>query len=351
KIKNKFKEQQQDYVLREALEKMERNRENRPFLGPLYRLNARYYMQYDSLEQATVYFNKSLRNAQNDHGLLHRNYQDLGTMYFDNSKYKLAGAYYDSTLTYLNSNTKEYRVLSRKRDNLDDVIKYEQMVTRNDSILMVLQLNDVQRNAYYQKHIDSLVAYQEQLKEKQEIAASRLGNQRGFLEGFSKENRAVEFYFYNSTSVSYGKQQFKAIWGDRVLEDNWRVNGRTVRSDQAVIAKTDTTVANPLHQLSYYLERLPVGETAIDSLHTETNFANYQLGLLYKEKFQEYQLSANKLETVLANNPEERLILPSNYNLYKLYQQIEPAKAEKYKAAIIQRYPESRYAMLLKNPS
>src|SRR5690606_24660064 len=142
----------------------------------------------------------------------------------------------------------------------------------------------------------------------------RLGNQRGFLEGFSKENRAVEFYFYNTTSVSYGIQQFKAIWGDRVLEDNWRVNGRTVRSDQAVIAKTDTTVANPLHQLSYYLDKLPVGEMAIDSLHTETNFANYQLGLLYKEKFQEYQLSANKLETVLANNPEERLILPSNYN-------------------------------------
>lgn len=351
KIKNKFKEQQQDYVLREELEKMERNRENRAFLGPLYRLHALYYMQYDSLEQATVYFNKSLRNAHDDQGLLYRNYQALGTMSFDNSKYKLAGAYYDSTLTYLNSNTKDFRVLSRKRDNLDDVIMYEEVVSRNDSILTVLQLSDEQRKAYYQKHIDSLVAYEQELKEKQEIAASHRANQRGFLNGFSKDNKAVEFYFYNSTNVSYGKQQFKAIWGDKVLGDNWRFNGLSMQGDNAVAAEVKTTTTNPLHQLSYYLDRLPVGVAAVDSLDTQTNFANYQLGLLYKEKFQEYQLSANKLEAVLDNNPEERLILPSNYNLYKLYQQLDPAKAQQFKTAIIQNYPESRYAMLLKNPS
>lgn len=351
KIKNKFKEEQQDYALREALEKMERNRENRPFLGPLYRLNALYYMQYDSLEQAAVYFNKSLRNANEDQGLLYRNYLALGTMYFDNSNYKYAGAYYDSTLTYLNSNTKEFRVLSRKRDNLDDVIMYEDVVSRNDSILSVLNLSEDQRKTYYQDHIDSLIEIEQQLKEKQEIAAAYRGGQKGFLGGLSQDNQAVDFYFYNSTSVSYGIQQFRASWGDRVLEDNWRFNGRARSSETSIVTQTDSTATNPLHQLTYYLDRLPVGDEAMDSLKKQTNFANYQLGLLYKEKFQEYELAANKLETVLNSNPEERLILPSNYNLYKLYQQLDLVKAEHYKTAIIKRYPESRYAMLLKNPS
>ena len=352
KTKNKFRTEPQDYTLREELEKMERNRENRPFLGPLYRLNALYYMQYDSLEQAAIYYNKSLRNAHDDRGLLYRNYHALGTMYFDNSKYKLAGAYYDSTLTYLNENTKEYRVLSRKRDNLDDVIMYEEVVSRNDSILGVLQLNPAQREAYYQGHIDSLIAKEQQLKEKQEIVASRGGRQRGFMDGFSQESPpAVEFYFYNTTSVSYGIQEFKATWGNRVLEDNWRFGGLSVRSDNQAVAESDSIAINPLHQLAYYLDRLPVGDSAVDSLNTQSNFANYQLGLLYKEKFQEYQLAVNKLETVLENQPEERLILPSNYNLFKLYQQIDPSKAEIYKTAIIKEYPDSRYAMLLKNPS
>lgn len=351
KVKNKFKEGLQDYSLREELEKMERNRENRPFLGPLYRLNALYYMQYDSIEQAAVYYNKSLRNANDDQGLLYRNYLALATMNFDNSNYKKAGAYYDSTLTYLNSNTKQHRVLSRKRDNLDDVILYEDVVSRNDSILGVLSLNQEGRVAYYQKHIDSLVEIERQLKEAQERASSNRGRQNGFVGATAGEYQAVDFYFYNTTSVSYGIQQFKARWGDRALEDNWRFNGHSSTSEAVAEVQTDSTLSNPLHQLSYYLDRLPVGEAAVDSLKSETNFANYQLGLLYKEKFQEYELAANKLETVLSNKPEERLILPSNYNLYKIYQQIDADKAEVYKTAIIQGFPDSRYAMLLKNPS
>lgn len=351
KVKNKFKEGSQDFALREELEKMERNRENRPFLGPLYRLNALYYMQYDSVEQAAVYFNKSLRNANDDHGLLYRNYLALGTMNFNNSKYKHAGAYYDSTLTYLNPNTKEFRVLSRKRDNLDDVILYEDIVSRNDSIINVLELSEDQRVAYYQKHIDSLVEVEREFIEKQKIALERQSGQAGFLSNFPKTNAAVEFYFYNTTSVSYGIQQFKSTWGDRVLEDNWRFNGLSLSSDSAIVAQTDSTAVNPLHQVSFYLDQLPTGAGVIDSLGTQINFANYQLGLLYKEKFQEYELAAGKLETVLDNSPEERLILPSNYNLFKLYQELDPVKAEQFKTAIIQRYPNSRYALLLKNPT
>src|SRR5690606_32435637 len=89
KVKNKFKEGPQDYELREEVENIERNRKNRPFLGHLYSINALYYMQYDSLEQAAVYFNKSLRNAHDDQGLFYRNYQALGRIYLDTSKYKM----------------------------------------------------------------------------------------------------------------------------------------------------------------------------------------------------------------------------------------------------------------------
>lgn len=351
KVKNRFEQEQLDYVLREELEKMERNRENRPFLGPLYRLNALYYMQYDSLEQAAVYYNKSLRNAQDDQELLYRNYLALGTMHFDNSKFKSAGAYYDSTLTYLNPNTKMFRTLSRKRENLDDVIKYEDVVSRNDSILSVVALNEEQRIAYYQTHIDSLRVIEQELKEQQEITASKQRIQGGALGQISQTNPASEFYFYNSNSVGYGKQQFKSMWGDRDLKDNWRFNGRLSRSGSSDIVVIDSVEQKPIYSVAYYIDQLPVEATEIDSIKTETNFANYQLGLLYKEKFQEFQLAADKLEMVLKNDPEERLVLPSNYNLYKLYQQLDPTRAAEYKTVIIQDYPDSRYALLLSNPS
>ena len=55
---------------------------------------------------------------------------------------------------------------------------------------------------------------------------------------------------------------------------------------------------------------------SIDSLIKERDFAYFQLGLIYKEKFKEYDLSKDKFQTLLNLDPDEKLILPSKYNLY-----------------------------------
>jgi hypothetical protein len=73
------------------------------------------------------------------------------------------------------------------------------------------------------------------------------------------------------------------------------------------------------------------------------------LGVIYKEKFKEYELAADKLEKLLANNPEERLILPSMYNLFKIYEIINPSKALTMKQQILAKYPDSRYAQIMSN--
>ncbi len=54
---------------------------------------------------------------------------------------------------------------------------------------------------------------------------------------------------------------------------------------------------------------------------------------------------------MLKSNPEERLILPSKYNLYKIYELLgEIDEAEIAKTDIVSNYPESRYATILNNP-
>merc|ERR1712023_30078 len=97
-----------------------------------------------------------------------------------------------------------------------------------------------------------------------------------------------------------------------------------------------------------YISKIPTDEKVLDSLTKDRNFAYYQLGLIYKEKFREYNLATNKLETLLTYNPEERLVLPSKYNLYKIYDQLEDtAQAEKWKNDILNNHPDSRYAEIL----
>ena len=89
----------------------------------------------------------------------------------------------------------------------------------------------------------------------------------------------------------------------------------------------------------------------MDSIKEDLNFASYQLGLIYREKFNENELAADRLEFLLQNDPEDRLLLPAKYNLYKIYTDLGmTARAQSLKNDILVAYPDSRYAAILSNP-
>ncbi len=342
--------------LLEYLTWLEEDRENRPFLDKIYRQIAVYHNTLDQDSLSLAYYNKSLRLTRNSPQLLALNYEDLAEYHFEKSEYKTAGAYYDRVLPNLSENTKKFRTIRKKLDNLEDVITYEGTVQYADSVLTLYHMSASEREAYFQAYIDKLKAEAEA-----EIAREEATLEAGFAAfGASKggkENKG-KFYFYNITSLGYGKTEFKRKWGNRTLEDNWRWSNKA-SAQAADIGPNEPLVGNEVqntlsedqkYSLEYYLSRIPSDRNVIDSLERERNFANYQLGLIYKEKFRENMLAAGKLESVLRSNPEERLILPSKYNLYKIYEDAESPLASDMRENIIANHPSSRYAEILLNP-
>ncbi|MFI2741734.1 hypothetical protein ACG2LH_03260 [Zhouia sp. PK063] len=341
-------------ALLKLINKLEKNRENKSFLGKIYREKAFYFIKQDSLALGRFYLNKSLRASQ-DVKLSSFDYEDLAQMDFDNHNYKAAGAYYDSTLTRLNKNTLRYRTIEKKRKNLDDVIKYEDIVTQTDSILHIVNLSEVDRRAYFQSYLDSINTLQKEEKIVNQNNFSGISNlPQDNLNNNITNNGNNTFYFYNPATVAYGKNQFRQRWGDRKLQDNWRFANTTAISKDAQTAldKTKTVATNQKDSITAddYLAQLPKTKTQIDSIKQARNFANYQLGILYKEKFKENELAAQKLENVLQHQPEEKLVLPAKYNLYKIYQELGWATQNKIKQDIITNYPNSRYAEVLQHP-
>ena len=74
--------------------------------------------------------------------------------------------------------------------------------------------------------------------------------------------------------------------------------------------------------------------------------------MIYKNKFKDYDRSREKLEFLLNQPLEERLVLPVQYNLYKVYELLfDEGSASEIKQQIIVNYPQSRYAQILQNPS
>lgn len=369
-------------VFTEKFNKLLKDRENRPYLDILYHQMGIFYDKQEIDSTAKKFYNKSIKTTSQDKYLVASNYRNLGEIYFKNTQYKIAGQYYDSTLIAMNDRTREYRKIKKKRDNLEDVIKYEAIAKENDSILTVVAMTDTEKNSYYEKFIEGLKK-EDELKAKKEAELAKIEANKEANKAISEasiannsasslppggfpivdnEQGKSTFYFYNPVTVAFGKKEFKSKWGNRELKENWRVsstntNTTTTSNDDVeenVTLENDsinTTINKPEYEVSFYTSKLPTNQVVIDSLAKERNFAYYQLGVIYKEKFKEYQLAANRLEQLLKNNPEERLILPAKYNLFKIYEIINLAKAEEYKKQIIEGYPESRYAQILLNPS
>lgn len=341
----------------EYLTELSENREYRSYLDKIYNLMAVYHEHVTTDSLAIKYYNKSIKSATSDDYLQSLNYRALAEFQFDATNYKTAGAYYDSTMTKLKEKSKEYRLYKKKRDNLEDVITYEDMAKRNDSILHILNYTDDERVAYFEKHI-AILKEKDSIKkaeaaEKLIAAVNPLGNQNSEK---GKSGKASVFYFYNPTTVAYGKVEFRKIWGDRVLEDDWRRGNKGVAITEKVdeiAADSITDVADELEVIyttKYYLEQLPTTEKQKDSVVGKRNFAYYQLGLIYKQKFKEYELASHRLEKLLSFNPKEQLALPAKYQLYKIYTELNSRKKETIKQDIITNHPESRYADILRNP-
>ncbi len=371
--------------------KLLEDRENRPYLDYLTHHQALSYKNAKDNKKAIKYFNKSLRKLTVDDYLTASNYREIATIYYDEYQYTKAGKYYDSTLVRLIPKTPEYRKIKKRKEELEDVIKYEAIANTNDSILSLVALSTEERVAYFKEYIsmlkkdDAKKALENQINNSIDVSQSKnnknidkmissmmpptddfetmqdkkaLSKNNSSAEKLSKTNNnsfvgsSNGFYFYNLLAVSKGKLEFKKLWGNRKKVDNWRlssennINFETTNdtlNNNEDITKSD----NPKYNIETYIEQIPK-EEAIDLLKLDRNFAYYQLGLIYKNKFKVEHLALEKLEKLITFNPEKRLVLPTMFNLYELYVDKNETKANFWKNKILQEYPDSRYAQILK---
>ena len=359
KTKNFNYAQEDQAMLLELLHDLEKDRENRPFLDKIYNALADFHRNTTNDSLAVVYYNKSIQSFKEDKTLQSINYQTLAEMNFDKAEYKQAGAYYDSTLTNLVENSKKWRRVKKKRENLDDVIKYEDIASINDSILRIAKMSDSDKLVFF-------TAYTDDLKAKaiaDSIAAAKLSEKGPAIINKEFSSKSVggpspsggKFYFYTPTTVAYGKVEFRKLWGDRKLEDNWRRSSKKSNGfdqDQEIVIDTTPIAELEMFDPQSYIAQLPSDPKVLDSLTIDRDFAYYQLGLIYKEKFKEYGLATNRLEKLLTYTPQKRLVLPAKYNLYKIYGLLEKqAFAQKYKDDILNNHSTSRYAEILRNPN
>ena len=368
-----------------TFDKLIQDRENRPYKDLIFHQMAVFHDKQNNQKTALDFYNASLKTNSKDTYLVASNYRNLGNLYFRNAEYPSAAKYYDSTLVKLNTKTREFAKIQKIRSNLDEVILYEALAKQNDSILNVVAMNPADRKSYFEKYIVALKEKDEVkrlLEEKNKAKQENINRNNSMtsidaasgqepaksarkssmapptITSAASQPAAGVFYFYNPTTVAFGKVEFKKNWGERTLNGNWRISSGNANSSLATASDEDKQSvekeAEPnkiveQYTADFYLKQLPTAQIELDSINKERNFAYYQLGIIYKEKFKENALAIAKLEQFLINNPEEKLTPPAMYNLYKLYQITDVNRAAEMKNNISAQFPDSRYAQIINN--
>jgi tetratricopeptide (TPR) repeat protein len=383
---NNYKNEDYDLFVKKSSKIMD-DRENRPYLDVIYHSIGIFYDNNNDKRMALDYYNASLETKSADAYLNASNYRNIGNMYFKEADYINAAKNYDQSLALLDVKTREFLKIQKTRKNLDEVILDEAIAKRNDSIIYVVGLKEPEQIIYFENYIQKLKSKDELKKlldEKQKKREDNiaLNSATNTLDGaIPNKNAGVAneptgmappgnanqpdkekvntFYFYNPNTVAYGKLEFKKRWGNRAQAGYWRLsasmnsvantNSEENKTEVVTDVKTAPVVVNEKYTKEYYMKQLPTSQTVMDSIVKERNLTYYKLGVTYKEKFKEYDLASTKLEQLLTYNPEEKLILPTKYNLYKIYQITNSPKAEALKNEITTQYPNSRYANIVSN--
>lgn len=334
------------------LNKLVKDRDNRPYLDELY-----YHLgiieKEDNPEKAFEYFKKSLQSGTSKNFQKELSYEAIGNLYFDKAEFLEAGSYYDSILRItIDDNTKRIRRLIRKRNNLNEVILYENISKINDSILEIVAMSEDEQSEFFTAHIEKLKTEEEQQEKIRNTGSGFFSSNKTT----GKEDKSTgKWYFYNIQAVGFGEQEFKRIWGNRPLEDRWRLSDKAqlnLSGNNRTVVQNNTQIYNTKkYELSYYLNKIPSDKFEIETIKNERDNAYYKLGLIYKEQFKEMDLAADKLEKLIAFEPAQNILLPAKYHLYKIYTAQNSDKANSVKNDIITNYVNSKYAKIILSPN
>lgn len=321
--------------------KIIKNIENKPFLDKIYYAYSKTLFSKDSINKATLFLNKAIKENGSDKELLARGFEKLSKIYFKKSNYLMAGKYLDSTLNNLDKNLKKHWELKKQKNGLDLVVKLEENISLYDSLIKLSGYNNSKLN-------DIL----NQIKTKNAFLKQKPVENRPVDVLRNRNNNRSNFYFYDLKLVELGKKSFESVWGQRTRESYWRnISSKPISKIEKTekIELSETSLEKIETDNSGLLKRIPRTKNQKDSINRLKNRSYLKLAEIYLEKYNNYTLTENRLTYLLNSNTSKEVLSEANYLLYKSYKKQNKKEAENIRFKIIEKFPNTKFAKILKD--
>jgi tetratricopeptide (TPR) repeat protein len=349
-------------IAKKDLQKMLTDPKNTEYKDQIYYTLAQLDQRSNNKAGAMTYYRQSVAYSIGNNKQKALSYLALGDMYFADTEYKEAQAYYDSTMQVLPREYPGYKAISEKHKSLANLVRYINIVSTEDSLQNVVRKYGSDTTTLY-PYIDKLIlkAQQEEKRKKDLLEQQMAAGTNTTSPSLNGGAGASQFYFYNASNISFGINEFTRKWGNRKNEDNWRRanketiiiddNGSPEDVDTATTAGGKPKGGNAKNSREPYLRNLPMTPEALAKSDERIADALYNLGTLYKEQMNNTKKAADAFETLCKRYPTHKYALASHFQLWRLYKATnEMAKSNEHKDYICNNFPKSEYCSLINNP-
>jgi tetratricopeptide (TPR) repeat protein len=347
--------------MRKTLLKMARDEKNKEYLGMIYYALAEIEVRIRNIPQAVDYYRRSAAGSKSESPQRLLSCFTLAKLLEAQGDYEAAQAYYDSTAMVMPKTDPDYDMVLSRAQNLGKLAANLRIIKAEDSLQRVARMSVAEREQYVKQQIAQAKASEAKRKRDDEIRAARA--EAAAISGAAiGQPSSGKWYFYNPQLIGSGLAEFRKVWGQRKLDDDWRRDNKSTTTlalapddEEAAAQKQkeqDAAALPPDQTEDYYLANVPLTDSLMEASNQRIVEAMFEAGMVYKDYIRDNPNAIAMFEQLLKRYPGNPHELEAYFYLYVLYsEENKTAEAERYKNRLFTEYPDELLTLYVKDPS
>lgn len=345
--------------IRAELTEMLRSDRNRAYRDQIHYALAELARRQGREQEAIDNYLKSIEVSEGNNMQKGLSFLRLGELYLERPEFLKASVYFDSAMVFLPQQYENYAAVSQKKTILSALAGNIRTINREDSLQRLAGLPEREREAIVEGIIADIREKERAARQREQDmmrAAQQISQARMQQGNIGRQDGS--WYFYNPTAISYGRTEFFGQFGDRPLEDMWRISNRQTADfdfamdDMGWDTGEDEAEAGDVYDKQTYLRNIPLTPEQMQASNRRVAQAYFNKGMVFKDRLGAFDEAIGSFETLLGRFPETDRKLLTYYYLYVLLRETgNHSRAEIYKDRLVSEFPDSDYARIIGDPN
>ncbi|HKL92255.1 MAG TPA: hypothetical protein VJ871_03145 [Bacteroidales bacterium] len=357
------------------LKRWSKSSKNTDYLDQIYyAMGNLYWQQMDTVEARKHYH---LALDKSTHGPIKTKIVlALAEFYIQQEDFRSAAPLYAQAASLVGKEDKRYPSVIQMNEPLKLLYPHLETIHLQDSLLDLSEWPRETLEAYINERVEEAEKAAKEADRDARAAAANQANENLQAARQSQQptpstpvvpNEDRSWYFYNETAKTNGLAEFKRVWGNRQLADNWRsqatanpmgemaapalgdtlINPEVLSTDSTRTQDFTEQSDDPTHP-NYYWINIPFSPEKKQSALDKIEESLMESAMIFREHMENDRQAERFFARLESDYPASAKLEMAWYIQYLMFKQKgELPRAEANRSKLLQRFPDSPYAQRL----